>query len=101
MKRYRCHSRKASVRVHFAVILSGAQRSRRTPSQVVPRDPSTALGMTEHSDYFHRTLRECFQKGTAVRARHDAIIEDHDDSPIALRPNEATHALTEFQDRLG
>src|SRR5205807_4827642 len=47
MKRYGRHSRKASVRVHFAVILSGAQRSRRTPSQVVPRDPSTALGMTE------------------------------------------------------
>src|SRR5205807_51280 len=47
MKRYGCHSRKASVRVHFAVILSGEQRSRRTPSQVVPRDPSTSLGMTE------------------------------------------------------
>src|SRR5438477_6513111 len=86
---------------NFAVILSGAQRSRRTSSQVLPRDPSTSLGMTEHSDHFHRTFRQRFQEGTAIRARHDAIIKDHDDSPIALRPNEAAHALTEFQDRLG
>src|SRR5205085_3239926 len=76
---------------YFAVILSRAQRSRRTPSQVVPRDPSTSLGMTEHSDHFHRTLRERFQKGTAVRARHAAIIQNHDDPPIALRPNDTTH----------
>src|SRR6266446_8898161 len=47
MKRYRCHSRKASVVAHSADILSGAQRSRRTPSQVIPRAPSTSLGMTE------------------------------------------------------
>src|SRR5205807_282251 len=35
------------VPVLFAVILSGAQRSRRTPSYIVPRGPSTSLGMTE------------------------------------------------------
>src|SRR3982074_1264053 len=29
------------------------------------------------SDYFHGTLRQRFQKGAAVRAGHDAVVEDH------------------------
>src|ERR1700674_5882014 len=53
------------------------------------------------SDYFHRTFRKRFQKGPAVRAGHDAVVEDHDNTLIALRPNEPAYALTKFQDRLG
>src|SRR5205807_8790695 len=66
MKRYGRHSRKASVRVHFAVILSGAQRSRRTPSQVVPRDPSTSLGMTETGPASIFLLLEPFSLCTTI-----------------------------------
>src|SRR5438874_2489409 len=66
MKRYGCHSRKVSVRVHFAVILSGAQRSRRTPSQVVPRAPSTSLGMTETGPASIFLLLESFSICTTI-----------------------------------
>src|SRR5260370_15116360 len=51
-------------------------------------------------DYFHRTFRQRLHEGAAVGFGDDAIVEDDDDAAVARRPDQATNALSKFQDRL-
>ena len=48
------------------------------------------------SNNFYRTFRQRLHKRTAVGSGDDAIVEDDDDAPVALRPNQATNALSKF-----
>src|SRR4051812_42983908 len=49
---------------------------------------------------FHRTFRQRLQKRASVRLRHNAVVQNHDNTVIALCPNQPSHSLAHLQDRL-
>ena len=57
------------------------------PLRLVPANARSLAVAATCSQDFHRTLRQPVHKGAAVWFRHDAVIQNYDETVIVLRPD--------------
>jgi len=64
-------------------------------------DCADVYEMASNLNHFDRTIWQRLQKRASVGTSYDAIVEDHDDTTVTFRSNQAAYSPTEFQDRFG